>query len=124
MNVLAGCRCLSFDWKTGYVSLRNPDELPISGEITLEACIRLEGSIQPGQRVMPHRNILAHGHDRKTEVERPRVSPDETRYARGLWLVCEPRVEMYLRRKIPTPASRDLSLTPWRRFSPYRLPGF
>lgn len=63
-----GARALLFDGKTGYVSLGNDEELQIEGVITMEACIRMEGDIRPGQRTGIHRNIIAHGHDRMTEV--------------------------------------------------------
>jgi hypothetical protein len=64
-----GSRALLFDGSSGFVSLGNDEELQIDGVITMEACIRIEGDIRPGQRTVIHRNIIAHGHDRITEVK-------------------------------------------------------
>jgi hypothetical protein len=63
-----GSRALLFDGTSGFVSLGNDEALQIEGVITMEACIRMEGDIRPGQRAVIHRNIIAHGHDRITEV--------------------------------------------------------
>jgi hypothetical protein len=63
-----GARALLFDGRSGFVSLGNAEELQIEGIITMEACIRIEGDIRPGQRIGVHKNIIAHGHDRMTEV--------------------------------------------------------
>jgi hypothetical protein len=79
-----GTRVLQFDGTSGYVSLGNPDEFQIEGNITMEACIRLEGDIRPGQRVVIHRNILAHGHDRMTEVKswcKARIEPSRVPFS-------------------------------------------
>jgi hypothetical protein len=65
-----GSRALLFDGTSGFVSLGNDEVLQIEGVITMEACIRIEGDIRPGQRSVIHRNIIAHGHDRITEVKK------------------------------------------------------
>lgn len=56
------------------MSAGNAVDLQVDGAITLEACIKNEADPRPGQRLMPHRNIIAHGHDRVTEVIRNQVS--------------------------------------------------
>ena len=63
-----GSRVVQFDGSSAYVSAGNAEELQVVGAISLEACVRIQGDPRPGQRRMPHRNILAHGHDRVTEV--------------------------------------------------------
>jgi hypothetical protein len=68
-----------------FVSVGNPDELQIEGAITIEACIKNEADPRPGQRMMPHRNIVAHGHDRVTEVFL-RVNLFTMQYEVGSWV--------------------------------------
>ena len=63
-----GSRVVQFDGSSAYVSAGNAEELQVVGAISLEACVRIQGDPRPGQRRMPHRNILVHGHDRVTEV--------------------------------------------------------
>ena len=41
--------------------------------------IKNEADPRPGQRLMPHRNIIAHGHDRVTEVSPGPVTCSRTR---------------------------------------------
>ena len=57
----------------------------MEGIITLEACIKNESDPRAGQRLMPHRNIIAHGHDRVTEVFL-RVNLFSMEYEVGTWI--------------------------------------
>jgi len=65
--------------------LGNAEDLQVEGIITLEACIKNESDPRPGQRLMPHRNIIAHGHDRVTEVFL-RVNLFSMEYEVGTWI--------------------------------------
>jgi len=67
-DAASGARAVQFDGATAYLSAGNPEDLQIEGAITLEACVLNAADPRPGQRRMPHRNIVAHGHDRITEA--------------------------------------------------------
>ena len=70
-DAASGARAVQFDGATAYMGAGNPEDLQIEGAITLEACVLNAADPRPGQRRMPHRNIVAHGHDRVTEAQHP-----------------------------------------------------
>ena len=78
-------RVLRFDGSSGYVSLGNAEELQLEGPLTIEACIKNEGNTRQGQSAMPHRNIVAHGHDRRNEVFL-RINIFSQQYEIGCWV--------------------------------------
>ena len=67
----SGTRAVEFDGTSAYMGVGNPEELQVEGAVTLEACVLNAADPRPGQRRMPHRNIIAHGHDRVTEARHP-----------------------------------------------------
>jgi hypothetical protein len=78
-------RVLRFDGVSGYVSLGNPPVLQLEGALTIEACVKNEASTRRGQASMPHRNIVAHGHDQMNEVFL-RINLFTQQYEVGCWI--------------------------------------